>query len=71
MRREKYTTCIDHVDLVAVGGKKCAKQGESTHIFTVLRSSARISRNIENHQVINGCHVTIAFLIHPNLGACD
>ncbi|KAL7312998.1 hypothetical protein PS15m_008700 [Mucor circinelloides] len=33
------------------GGKKCVKQGESTHIFTVLKSAARISRNVENHQV--------------------
>ncbi|KAL9554524.1 hypothetical protein MBANPS3_002774 [Mucor bainieri] len=33
------------------GGKKCTKQSESTHIFTMLKSSARISRNVENHQV--------------------
>ncbi|KAL0135020.1 hypothetical protein V8B55DRAFT_1556564 [Mucor lusitanicus] len=33
------------------GGKKCAKQSQSTHIFTVLKSSARISRNVEDHQV--------------------
>ncbi|GAN06532.1 DNA polymerase beta [Mucor ambiguus] len=33
------------------GGKKCVKQGESTHIFTILKSSTRISRNVESHQV--------------------
>lgn len=56
----------------ALGGKKCAKQSQSTHIFTVLKSSARISRNVEDHQVRIGCFTAmLVLLIHPKLGACN